>query len=811
MKKNFKTFKYFALSAFAILSLASCGGESAPHEEPPVQPDTPQKEEFGITQRENDLDDYPDLRPDREGFVDNTEPDTGTLVDHIYEFEKLASNSHSRERDHMCSATSYVVSSGFSGNVAVECVDIGASFTLVVESDKAVKVPLVIGLNNNNIGGMALSNVLEIVNNNKFVADGTVTLPTEGTPAEGAPEGYFDMVQVETTISLEKGKNRINFKLLRNEINLDFVNLKTSATIVNKTVSAWDIPNYEVLAEPTEKQSGTLLIKCGKEDCHHVNKTRYLPKLTDECYKVTEKDHIKTYTINLAGQDVIASTIDTNPQTAYPQDDGKKVDHIYEFEQANITGPSQNEDHFCGAKSLVFSGDFSNNFCLEAIDAGTKLSFTINSSDKVEVPFDIRLSSTYCGGAKLSDKFIVKVNGDSKRANLDSTIPWGKGNANVGPVLSQYFSMSDATGTLKLSQGKNTIDIIPKETGMNVDFLNIKTSKTLENNTDPYWKDKFIPTLEVKKAPEMFKPGEVIIKCPTGTGENCVRTYDYISPLYNKDDYIVEKVGDKTNYSVEAFGKKYLIASIKDDANVDYPLDDQNTKDNIFEFENSSVTGHSQFIEDHFYASEALVYSSGFSNNFCLENTGKDTVFSFNINSSKKVKVFFEISLSRDISGGKPLQDTVVVKNNGDPKKCITSFMVPSDGPAPDVGDLSQYFHMVKATGTVDLEKGDNKIEISPNQTGINFDYLNIKTTATLVNNTKSLWNETNKPTVKIIKAPTTTSKGTMTLHCPKEGCKKGDRTYNYLPKLNDKDYTLESDGYYLNIFGEKVKVANKA
>lgn len=201
MKNRKNKLSLLAISAFALLSLASCQGTPKVQTYEAPQENEEVEEEFGITQRENDLDDYEDLRPDREGFVDNTEPDTGTLVDHIFEFESKAASGSSRDKDHMCSGVSYVTSAEFSGNIAVECIDIGNTFQLIIESDKAVKVPMIIGLNNNETPGGQLGNILNITNNGKPVFDKTATISPEGDPAEGAPSGYFDMVDVESTLS----------------------------------------------------------------------------------------------------------------------------------------------------------------------------------------------------------------------------------------------------------------------------------------------------------------------------------------------------------------------------------------------------------------------------------------------------------------------------------------------------------------------------------------------------------------------------------------------------------------------------------
>lgn len=794
--------KLFSLSAFALIALATSTSisRSANLGETGEEDNTP----IGITQRENDLDDYEDLRPSREPFVDNTEPDTGTLIDHTFEFETMACSGYSRHKDHMCSAISYVTSADFSGNIAAECVDAGTTFSINIESDKAVKVPMIVGINNNNIGGATLGDVLYITNNGKPLYDSSAIIPTEGVPAVGAPQGYFDMVGVESTLSLVEGNNRISFRIVRNEINVDYITLKTSANIVDNTKNSWDTPKYEIIQSPTENQGGTLKIVCG--NCGHENATRYLPELTSDVYTVEEEGYIKDYYITLSGQKVKAATIDNHPDKIFPDDKGELVDHIYEFEQAEITGPSQEEDHFCGAKSLVFSLDFGSNFCVEAIEEGTKFTFTINSSERVKVPFDLRMSCQYSGVSPLGNWFVIKNNGDETMANVGNKIPWTDTTADVGGI-SSYFKMVNAPGTINLVKGENKIEIISKKRGMNIDFFNIKTSATLTNNTTPYFINDNVPNIEVTKAPTYKERGAMKIDCAVGTSEKCSRVFDYL-PSFSTEGYIIEPLTNETaNYYIEAFDKKIKIGTGEY-----HPLDIEGAKDNFFEFEKASINGHSQDEKTHYCAANSLVLSPDFSNNFCLECTAENTTFEFDINSDKEVFVNFELNVTNSVAGGKPLSDSFIIKNNGSDKYVNSSYVVPTNGKTPDVGDLSQWFNMVNATGTIKLVKGQNRIEFTTKCTGLNVDYINIKTSATLVDNTVSYWKDTNVPTFEVTKAPTLEEKGEMVLSCPTEGCtfKGGKRTYNYLPTLNDQDYIVKNDGYYLHLFGKDIKIAAK-
>lgn len=808
MKNRKNILSLLTISAFTLISLAACAGNTVVKSAAPLPEEEGEKEEFGITQRENDLDDYEDLRPDRDGFEDTTEPDSGELVDHIFEFEEMASSGFSRDKDHLCSAVSYVTSAEFSGNIAVECVDIGTAFNLNITSDKAVKIPMVIGLSNNQNPGGILGDIVKVKNNGRAVFDEYALVSAEGNPAEGAPSGYFDMVAVESTLSLFEGENRITFTLAANQVNLDYVNLKTSASIVNKTVSSWDTPKFEVVSTPTEKQGGALKITCGHEDCpdKNYNDTRYLPKLTDSCYKVVEEsEYIKAYYISLVGQELLVARTDNSPSEQFPEDTGSLKDNFFEFEKAKIDGVSQDEAHLCPGKSLVFSADFSDGLCVEALEKGTKMSFVINSDKRVRAPFEMKVNN-YHGGAMLADRLSGTNNGEAKLVDLSGIIPTDGKYANVGD-LTPYFNMVTVEGTIDLVEGENIIEFQTKATGLNFDYLNIKTSATLANSTVTTWSGENAPTFEVTKQATFLDKGEVKVKCPIGGTDKCERIYNYI-PALRDPSYITEVEGTKTNYYIEAFGTRYLIGTIEGTTGGEFPLDNIGVKEHKFEFESSAVTGNSQKM-DHWCASKSLVFSTGFSNNFCLENTGLGTTFSFTINSDKAVQVAFELTATNSIAN-KPLNSMLVFKNNGKEEMVDASRTVPGTGFTPDVGDLSIWFNMVTGVGTINLVKGENKIEITTADNGVNPDCINIFSSANLVNNTVPTWSGANVPNFTITKSPSATEKGTMEIKCPSEVCAEAPRQVNYLPTLDNPAYELIENSYCLNILGTKVEVAKK-
>lgn len=492
----------------------------------------------------------------------------------------------------------------------------------------------------------------------------------------------------------------------------------------------------------------------------------------------------------------------------YDLDTGELVDYVYEFEKAEINGVSQQEEHFCGAKSLVFSLGFSNNVCVEAIGKDTTFSFTIESEAQKKVPFGFGLSANSTVNNAIGKYFTIKNNGDETMADTTGIVPWTDVTPDVGGI-SMYFNMVEATGTINLVKGINKIEITTKEVGMNIDYFKIKSSTPLIDKTVSYFSDANLPTAKVTKEATYWNKAKLEINCAKNVNDKCHRTFDYL-PSLKTNGYITEQEGDITKYYVEMFGQKLFVGQHKNLNTEDYPKDEGAIKDNIFEFENASVKGHTQDVESHFCAANSFMINPGFSGNVCLECTNNDTTFTFNVNSDKKVTAEFELSVTKDFAGNRPAYDPFVITNNGEDILLDLSRVTEKDGPAPNMGWISDYFHMVKVTGTISLEKGDNLIDITTKTRGLNVDYFNIKTSATLIDNTVPYYSGEKEPTFEVTNAPTKETQGSIKVICSEDpNCPKKNKTFDFLPTLNDKDYIVKEDGYYLHILGQDVKIAN--
>ena len=277
--------------------------------------------------RENDFLEDDNRRPSREPFVDNTPEDTGEKVPYRFEAEaaRIRGNSGGGE-DHFCTGKSFEFSPDFSGNIAL-CNLGTATLSFTFKSDKAVRSTLLVRMSNqyaNETGDTPLSNNANMTVNDKPVVDLSATFGEEdGETASGCAEMYFTMVTVETKISLAEGVNVLEITpVSSNYLNLDYVEIQTSATLEDQTQSTISSPAsfVNVTVEPSETAGGKIAFDChamtkgdsGEEvDCDKdAQRARNLPALTDEIYTKTETEDGVAYTLRMFGEDVaVYSTV----------------------------------------------------------------------------------------------------------------------------------------------------------------------------------------------------------------------------------------------------------------------------------------------------------------------------------------------------------------------------------------------------------------------------------------------------------------------------------------------------------------------
>lgn len=234
-----------------------------------------------------------------------------------FEAEK-AVLGNSRNTDHFCTGDSLEFSPSLSGNFAVCNIDT-STITFTFTSDKAVRSKLYIRMSSQysqNTQG-ELSKYADITINGKHFVDLTQKFdPSTGEVAEGSSSSYFTMVTLETKISLKQGENVIVITpATANYLNLDYIEIDTSATLEDKTDSTLKSADFINVTAPTESATGKLSFNCNhkSEDdqpCGNQSKRgRDLPVVSHKVYTRTDTADKATYTVDILGTQVeVAST-----------------------------------------------------------------------------------------------------------------------------------------------------------------------------------------------------------------------------------------------------------------------------------------------------------------------------------------------------------------------------------------------------------------------------------------------------------------------------------------------------------------------
>lgn len=324
MKKSIKSVLFTVTACVLGLTFAGCGG-------PKIPPSTgdgggeASNWQDNMHRDENDFLQDDNRRPSREPFVDETpeEAEGATLTPVRFEAEHAKIRGTTNGEDHFCTGKSIEFSPSFSGNVAL-CNLGTATLTFTFNSDKAVRSKMLVRMSNQYSGstGGVLSAYANMTVNDKPVVDLSSAFdPESGEAASGSSASYFTMVTLETKISLAEGKNTLAITpATANYLNLDYIEIQTSATVKDKTEPTITEPSsfVNVQTAPTEETAGKIAFTChnkkanGEEVvCKNDNaRARNLPALTDPIYTKHDWDNGTGYTANMFGENVvIASTV----------------------------------------------------------------------------------------------------------------------------------------------------------------------------------------------------------------------------------------------------------------------------------------------------------------------------------------------------------------------------------------------------------------------------------------------------------------------------------------------------------------------
>ena len=335
MKKIVKILVALLSAIMLCFAFVACGDTNTPAPGPDPGKDN--------TIRDNDFLEDPNRRPDRLPFEDNTplEEEGAVLKDYSFEFENAFYNGmtlNSKPVLHKCYANSFEFNPYFSGNLCMKNIVGGSSFTFTFESDKAVRSPMTMYVSNAYVGGGTLGSAYTMTVNGNPVVDTSVIVPSEGKIPPGA-NSYFEMVTIQTKISLAKGKNKLVIKSNTDSCpNMDGFVIHTSAEVADTTVGNWiteeislaDI--FSVTTQPTLTEAGKISYKCIAEGlethCPAVEKPteRALPAYNSGLYIEKDIESGTEFSVKMFGNELTVGSAAEKRYTITLQDGGSFAD-----------------------------------------------------------------------------------------------------------------------------------------------------------------------------------------------------------------------------------------------------------------------------------------------------------------------------------------------------------------------------------------------------------------------------------------------------------------------------------------------------
>lgn len=348
MKKNINkifasiaTLLCFGLAGCGTTNDSSSGGDSSSGQEYDWRDN--------MNREENDFLEDDNRRPGREPFVDDAPDDDGELKPYRFEAENAKIKGNSASLDHFCTGKSLEFSRSFSGNLAL-C-NLGTStLSFTVESDKKVRSDISFRIANQyskDTNGVFVA-YADVKVNGKPVVDLSKAFDVEsGEVADGCSSSYFNMVTVDTKISLFEGKNTIEITpASSNYLNLDYIEINTSAAIKDLTQSTLtDADRFvRVPTKPTATAKGKIAFDCqliaSGKDCNNANQRgRTLPALSDEIYTKETLENGEVYTIPmLKGKVAIVKnlTYTLTLSGGATFDDGSTTKKLFEGDKPSI-------------------------------------------------------------------------------------------------------------------------------------------------------------------------------------------------------------------------------------------------------------------------------------------------------------------------------------------------------------------------------------------------------------------------------------------------------------------------------------------
>lgn len=230
-----------------------------------------------------------------------------------------------------------------------------------------------------------------------------------------------------------------------------------------------------------------------------------------------------------------------------------------------------------------------------------------------------------------------------------------------------------------------------------------------------------------------------------------------------------------------------------------------------YRFESEGAKLQNSRNTDHLCNAYGFEFSPSFSGNLCVCNYG-NSPYTFTFTSDKNVRSDLIIRMSNQNSAEYEclLQNYVDITING---KHFIDLNVTYDNSTAEPAENSNatYFSMVTVNTKISIAKGENTLVITPRDNSyFNMDYLEINTSATIVDTTEKSITDTED--IWKITAPTESATGKIAPLCKIEGCKNSPRE-RILPVIGHNVYkrtdTENKAAYSISLLGKDVEIVS--
>ena len=204
--------------------------------------------------------------------------DPGTKKDNIFEMEALPftgeSQNASKTFGHICPVNSLFFNTAFSGNLCIRNVtskEVTNTFTLSFSSSEAYNVDLIVRVasryQNNTWPEDYLSSAITMTMNGENVNLSNILVPGSTAEAKIGGNNYANMNSVTVPLTLAKGDNKMVITPTASFLNIDYLNVRTSATLSGFTPKWFGDPEKVITIVKAPTTSVTGQIRFSDQNC----------------------------------------------------------------------------------------------------------------------------------------------------------------------------------------------------------------------------------------------------------------------------------------------------------------------------------------------------------------------------------------------------------------------------------------------------------------------------------------------------------------------------------------------------------------